>query len=70
MKEKKSKKGAIILGLIVMTSLFGSMFLAIVAFQDIPKYNKPYIFTAAVSVIGILAGYFFLEKSKTHYSET
>jgi len=60
----KSKKNAIILGLIIMTLLFGSMFLAIIAFQDIPKYNNPYIFTATICVIGILLGYLTWGKVK------
>jgi len=64
MKEKKSKKNALILGLIVFISLFGSMFLAIIAFQDIPKYNKPYLFTSVISVLGIFAGYLVWKKVK------
>lgn len=47
-----------------MTSLFGSIFLAIIAFQDISKYNNPYFFTALVSVIGLLIGYLIWKKVK------
>jgi hypothetical protein len=60
----KSRKNALILGLVVITSLFGSMFLAIIAFQDIPKYNKPYLFTAVISAIGIFTGHFIWKKVK------
>ena len=59
-----SKKNGIILGLIIMTSLFGSIFLAIIAFQDISKYNEPYIFTAFVSVVGLILGYLTWRKVK------
>ncbi|MBU2927101.1 hypothetical protein [Winogradskyella psychrotolerans] len=60
----KSKKKAILLGLTIFTSLFASMFLAIIAFQDIPKYNKPYLFTFVISAVGIFIGYFIWKKLK------
>ncbi|WP_347156582.1 hypothetical protein [Pontibacter chitinilyticus] len=64
MERNTSKKNAIILALIILTLLFGSMFLAIIAFQDIPKYNRPYLFAAAISAIGILIGYLLWKKIK------
>ncbi|WP_027878843.1 hypothetical protein [Mesoflavibacter zeaxanthinifaciens] len=60
----KSKKNAIILGLFIFSSLFVSLFLTIIAFKDIPKYDSPYIFTATVSIIGIFLGYLVLKKVK------
>ena len=60
----KSKKKAILLGITIFISLFVSMFLAIIAFQDIPKYNKPYLFTFVISAIGIFTGYFIWKKLK------
>lgn len=62
MKVPKSKKNAIILGLFIFSSLFVSMFLTIIAFQNIPKYDSPYIFTVTVSIIGIFLGYLVLKK--------
>tara|TARA_R110000796_G_scaffold162201_1_gene278940 strand:- start:1452 stop:1982 length:531 start_codon:yes stop_codon:yes gene_type:complete len=64
MKEAKSKTKAFILALIIFVLLLGSMFLAIIAFQDIPKYNKPYLFTILVSAIGFVIGYFTWKKVK------
>jgi len=64
MKENKSRKNALILGLILYTSLFGSLFLAIIAFQDIPKYNNPYLFTAIVIAIGLFSGNLIWRKVK------
>jgi hypothetical protein len=64
MKAKKSKQNALIVFLIVMTSLFGSMYLAIIAFQDIPKYHSPYLFVVIVSAIGLSVGYIIWKKVK------
>ncbi|AKQ44930.1 hypothetical protein TH63_03700 [Rufibacter radiotolerans] len=64
MKEKKSKRNALILALIVMSSLLGSMILAINAFKDISKYNEPYLFTAIIIVIGLAIGYSIWKKVK------
>ena len=50
--------------MLVMLSLFGSMFLAILAFKDIPKYNSPFLFTFAVGLIGAAVGYFVWKKVK------
>tara|TARA_R110002051_G_C8510523_1_gene466283 strand:+ start:137 stop:661 length:525 start_codon:yes stop_codon:yes gene_type:complete len=61
----KSKKNAIVVNFIVFISLLGSIFLAIIAFQDIPKYNKPYLFTLIVAVVGVLVGYLLWKKIKT-----
>jgi hypothetical protein len=41
----------------MVASLFTSMFLAILAFQDIPKYNSPYLFTFSVAGVGSVLGY-------------
>jgi hypothetical protein len=55
---KKSKRNALLLVVVIMTLLFGSIFLVVVAFQDIPKYNSPFLFTLIIGAIGAILGYF------------
>lgn len=47
-----------------MILLLSGIFLAIIAFQDIPKYKNPYVFTGVVAAIGIVIGYFVCKKVK------
>lgn len=52
------------MGIAILIFLFGSIFLAILAFQDIPKYDRPYLFIIIISAIGILLGFLLWQNVK------